>query len=656
MLKFLRKYQLILLAVGGSLLMVVFLLQPVLQQLTPDPRKEKIATIGETTITMGDQIVANSELEVLERFLPELIPLMGLDDEANRTAHWILLKHEAERLGVMGVQTDGADWIEELAMFLAQRDLIRLQQMGQQITNEFAQQYAEQALQALVIRRQTLLQANRSLASGGFDRVLSTARGVMRLRQLYNTAPQMSRQRAVEALVDTETRVLTDQVVLGADLMQNEVSEPTDAEIAAFFAEYRGNTPGNTDEDAGGNPFGFGYTLPARVKLEWLALDRVGVQAAVRADPVAVRRRWQRENPDGGDFDADRAAIEEQIRSETVDRVMTDADEVIRGEILAATRGLEKEGIYRVVPEGWNAPDLERIAQDVVSSIQERHGVRIPLPTVTRRTDAWQTPRDLQAVPGLGRAAFRVGNQVVPAAQIPLLVRGVGEESRVPVQVGLPIIDPPAEGADGSKYYITVLASREQSPPDSVDEIRAQVAGDLKAKRAYELLVSQLDAYREAAVSGGLEQVAALFPGEGDASRVTVKENIFVSRDRMQQATFESFPDPRADREPFREAVMAKAAGLDPLSAPDSLSGEDAIAAAAMPSARAVAIARIRAKRPPAVEDFRRLQSNVVAAEVRRMLNDAEGAADPLSFASLSDRLGYESLRAKNADDEDAAG
>jgi hypothetical protein len=369
-------------------------------------------------------------------------------------------------------------------------------------------------------------------------------------------------------------------------------------------------------------------------------------------DPVAVRRRWQRENPDGGDFDGARAALEAQIREETVDRILADADEVIRGDILSATRGMEKEGIYRSLPADWSVPDLEVIAQRVVSAVQERHGVRIPLPRVIRRTDAWQTPVDLQSLPGVGGAAFRVGNQILRVTDLPTLVRGVGEDTRVAVQVGLPVIDPPAAGQDGSRYYITVLEARGESPPDSVDEIRGRVVTDIRENRAFDLHAAQLEAYREAAVAGGLEAVASLFADRGGTTAPTVRENIFVARERVAGATFAAQPDPRADDAVLRDAVLEAGSGLDPLDEPDSLGGAEAIVAEALPASRSVVLARVRAKRPPSLEDFRRFQSGVVLSSVRRLVDEAEAGTSPLSFASLADRLGYESLR--NRGDEDA--
>lgn len=652
MLKFLRKYQLILLAVGGSLLMVVFLLQPVLGQLQPDPRKELVGRIGDQKVLMGEQMRASIELDILDRFVPEIGSIVGLDRGDDRVTHWMLLKHEAERLGVMGVQRDGADWMQEIAFGLAQRDLNQMRQMGQQVTEEQAAEYIEQAYQVLQIRKKSLMQSNQGLDEAAFNRVLSTARGVVRLQRLYDGAPELSKPRAVSSFAESGTRILTDQLVLGSALVASEVPEPTDDEIRAHFAAYRDTVPGNTDLENGGNEFGFGYLLPARIKMEWLALDRARIAESVVADPVAVRRRWQRENPDGGDFAADRGAIESVVREELVQKIMTDADEVIRGEILSQTRGLEKSGIYRTLPEDWTAPDLARIAQKVVDTIAEREGVRIPLPAVTRRTDAWLTPRDIQMIPGVGRAAFRVGNQFAGVVELPGMVRGVGEDTRVAVQVGMPVIDPPALSPDGSRYYITVLGARGESAPDSVDEIRELVVSDIKSLRGFRLLESQVDAYREAAATSGLGTVANLFGSSAGVTAPQVRENIFVAKGGLVQAMRTSRPDMRADQPAFRDAVLSRAADLNPLADADSMVGAQSIVVTPLPASRSIAMASIRAKRPALLDDFRLYQGAVVANEVRRMIIEAEDGAGPLTYDALKSRLNYVPVGRKADDAE----
>ncbi|MBZ0171720.1 MAG: hypothetical protein K8E66_05015, partial [Phycisphaerales bacterium] len=371
MLKFLRKYQLILLAVGGSLLMVVFLLQPVLNRLAPDPAKRTVATIGEDVkITLGDQVRANIELDMLGRFLPELFTLLGVEPQSkDKTAHWMLLKHEADRMGVMGVQQDGEDWIPELAygLVITQVELARRQ--GQRFTAEEVNEMIEAGTRGLQQRRESMMRGNRGLNEDVFNQIMSKARGVMRLRRLYDSAPRLSERHAVRALQELGLRVLTDQIVLGPELLLDGVAEPGEAELLAHLEQYKNTRAGNTDVETGGNEFGFGYLLPARIKLEWLVLDPRRIAEAVSPDPVLVRRRWQERNPDGGAFDEARAELENEIKDELVAQIANEADELIRGEILAAQRGFEKEGIYRKLPEDWAAPSYETIAQDIVAAV-----------------------------------------------------------------------------------------------------------------------------------------------------------------------------------------------------------------------------------------------------------------------------------------------
>lgn len=653
MLKFLRKYQLIVLAIGGSLLMVVFLLEPVLRQFTPDERKRVVATVGTDgqKLTRGDQVQANIELDLLTRFLPAIPFLLGIDQE-NRTAHWMLLKHEAERLGVMGVQQDGADWIPELAFGLVQEEIRRVQQMGQSVTNEEVNELLDMTINGLRERKNSLLLQSFGLTDAGFNEIMSKARGVSRLRRLYDGAPRLSEPEAVRAIEQMATRVLTDQVVLGPELLLADLTAPSEEQLSEHLALYKDNRPGDT----GGNEFGFGYLLPARVKLEWLVLEPRRIGEVVRPDPVAVRRRWQAQNPDGGSFSEDRARIENEILQERVSQIVNDADEIIRGEILSAIRGVEREGIYRSLPEDWTRPDLERIAQDVVDTVAERHGVRIPLPSVVRRTDRWLSPQELQQVPGVGRAVFRVGNRTVQVSQLPTLVRGIGQDTTVAVQVGLPIIDPVAQGADGTRFYITVIDARPESAPDGIDEIRDQLVRDVNSLRAFREHTDRLSEYHAAAVEGGLPAVVALFSPETGESPVQVRENIFVLKDGLVPATWMARPDPRADDEAFRDAVVNAAADLDPMAEPDSLAGELAYVAVPLPSSRSVAMARVRAKVPPTLEEYRRFEAGLVARETFEMVQDAQTEGHPLRFDRLAERLKYVELGAgeREAEPENA--
>ena len=233
------------------------------------------------------------------------------------------------------------------------------------------------------------------------------------------------------------------------------------------------------------------------------------------------------------------------------------------------------------------------------------------------------------------------------------MVRGVGEDTRVPVQPRVPIIDPPAVGADGSRYYITVLAARGESPPDDLDEIRDRLVEDMRRKRAFDILTGQVGAFREAAVSGGLDAVAAL--GAGSGVTPTVATDVLIGKELMAPTGI-SRPDPAANRPAFRAAVVEAGAVLDPLAEADTLGGPETVVVTPLPSSQSVAVAKIRAKRPPTLEDFQRMQAQRIVQGVRDRIAEAQDGVDPLGYTAMVGRLGYEVIGGGRDEDEDAAG
>src|SRR5690606_10817092 len=97
MLKFLRKYMKIILAVFGTILMILFLLPAGIDSYGQSARIETIGTIGDEEITTIDRQNAKGEIDLVSSFLGGRLPF-GLD-QSNGDLHWILLLREAERQG-----------------------------------------------------------------------------------------------------------------------------------------------------------------------------------------------------------------------------------------------------------------------------------------------------------------------------------------------------------------------------------------------------------------------------------------------------------------------------------------------------------------------------------------------------------------------------
>ena len=523
MLKFLRKYNLVIMVIGGSLLMVVFLLQPILTRLAPDPGKRKVATVGDgAVITRADLGAASNDIAILNRFMPFLVSGMNLDPD-NKDDHYLLLLHEAERSGLVGEPGDGLDWIPELAIEAA-RGVVAEPYIRQgyppAIVNQFLnspaqlQQISETAAQLQPRLLENRISIARGMGRGAtedrVDRALANARGITRLRARYRSALRLSDRVAIaEASKDMDSAV-ADIITLPADLFEDDIPEPTQEQLQAHFDEFAAEIPGSGE-------MGFGYRQPPSIKLAWLTLDPAAFAQAIQLDPVEVRKRYAQDRDRyPGEFSEEREAIESEMRQAMVESVMVEADGIVRREVLAATRRLEDDDQgYKVLPENWadTRPRLTQIATTVADELTESQGYRVPLPEVTVRNAEWLTSRDLSQLMPIGRAGIRVGAQPVRVYELPAIVREneTGFESPLKAQVGLPLVEFPGVDAAGRRFYFTVLDARPESPPDALDDVREQVLADVREKLAYERLLAERDNLVELAQSDGLGAIEALF-------------------------------------------------------------------------------------------------------------------------------------------------
>ncbi len=102
---------------------------------------------------------------------------------------------------------------------------------------------------------------------------------VMLSANRYSDFTKISRPLADFFVAQAQQEVTLDVVVFDADTYLGNVPAPADDEITKQFERYRDVIAGNhTDE----NPFGFGYRLPDRVKLQYLAIERADVEASIR--------------------------------------------------------------------------------------------------------------------------------------------------------------------------------------------------------------------------------------------------------------------------------------------------------------------------------------------------------------------------------------
>lgn len=669
MLKFIRKYQLIILAIGGSLLMVVFLLEPVITSFQRSANNRTVARFADgTTIGAMDRARASDELQLARAiapmvFAPRTQGGLGLtandSDGIDPAYHWLMLSRLVEDAGLDGGASDGQALVD-ISAELTARQFVQQNMMAVFQGAISQEELLDQAQQVTEIvrsnaRREVQALASRTRGATPEDiwRSLAKFQGAYRLNQLYLTAPAYSPEGARAGVAEISDAVAMDAALIPGSMLAHTIPDPTEAELRAFFESRAGLEP-SEDE------YGIGYAQPARVQIAWLQLDRSRFLAAVPTDRVELRKIWERDSqrPEAerqfpGDFASERSRIEEQYRSERADRLMVEADQIIRGKVLGATRQLEKDGDVIVLPEDWatTRPAFSEIAEAIVTEFAQRD-ITIATPTIEQLDSRWLSATDLSQLPTVGRSFFRAGARATLVSQLPELIDDRGRIDAIGFQVGVPQVDPAAQDDAGNRYYLLVTDDLPAGPARSIDDAgRARVIEDYKSVRGYENLLMIQDILTDAAestegVSAAVDVAAGGTLPEG-VQRPGVYPNIRVSQMRIDQGPIARSVDQRLNQPAFREAAVALLDDIDPLAGPEWFEDDPIALTVALPKQRSIAIARVIAPRPLTQEDFlsrfRQSLTTLNGMGLRDAIESTD-ATDPFSYDGLLERFGLDIL------------
>jgi hypothetical protein len=654
MIKWLRKYNTYILVIGGCLLMVSFLVGTTLQDLVSRGIiGGKVMRVDGRKITA--EIYSKAQVEhaalvaLLDRATNSRAPGARILQElggGENTDHWVMLVHEAEKGGFVGGVEDGLGFVPTLSKFIAQTAGAALGMPQEQIDQTASIFEQNMAAGMPFVRSDTRMTEEQ------MGRALARLHGIMRMRAALITAPRYGQQRLVLGVKRIVDSADVDLVVIPAERELAGIPEPDPAALAAHFERFKGVKKGEGE-------FGIGYTLPPRVKLEWLTIERRGVGELVSVDPVRVQEAFLRrfptgKPPEGTSADDARASIEREVRTAETDRLMKSIDEAVRAEIGRGISRLERDNEYRFLPPDWatTRPRMEQIAGSVVARVNEQTGLRIPTPRVGVRTDRWQERADLEAIPGIGQAVLRRAGLVDGFADLVLNVRELTASNRndTLLQVGVPMTEALVDAA-GNRYYLTVVDARKESPADTLDEVRTEASLNARRLIAYERLKGQLEALRSRAVAEGLEALTR--PVEGAAASAALRvEKATISRGGVSSMMPEAS---KIDDENFRNAVKDAAEKLDPLSDIKAQPAEGRTVASAIDRSLRVAIAQITAVKPLTEEQFRAFQMGMTSRLARDELRPATPEDDPFSLKSMEERLSVEYLDGRRPASERAA-
>jgi hypothetical protein len=644
MLKKLRKYQRVTMVAFGVLLLLTWLAGPAVERLGKAAGNRKYATIDGEAIYSLDQLNASREA----RAFGELGRRIGFFNvlEDREALQWLLLRHEAKAGGFIAESENGPEMLDRLAPTLASEVIgsaIRRVESGQggqsdfQLYIKYKQAKREEQTQMVEqlagdIKRMTLDElGGSSLNSEEAKTALARFFGVRRMQWMYEQAPRVSDRAAIAEAKGLSEGAFVDYVTIPASAAAASVPDPDDAALLAQFEKYKAVKPGEGE-------YGIGYFLGPRVKLEYLKLDRKAIEAAVPLDPVEVRKHWsQSRDTYKGDFAAERARVEQDIKREAVDRVMGAASGAFQREVQKQTRKLETQGRFKVLPQDWETarPRLAAIAPVLVEQVRLETGLTMPVPEVVVSDSGWSDRAALEQLKGIGTSMLRQGGITAGFGDVVFWAKELEGRGPVAVQAGVPVPDA-LQDYTGDRFYFNILAVRQESAPDSMGEIREQVLKDSKAIRAFDRLKARADEFRtRAQQADGLSAIAAEFPttpapDPAKPGETPKPEPLPVQKD--VKVTGAPARDPVLT-EDVRKAVVEAARQIDPLTPLSEIPGDKAALAMPVPARLSLVVAKITRPAPLTIDEYR--QNDAGYAARRRMQELQAVNADPFSLESL---------------------
>ncbi len=621
MLKFLRQYNQWILAVGGTLLLITFLMPNAIQRCGRDqgPSKTAFANLADGAVYTGaDQFEAQQELAVLEPMRDQFITGLGADRSPE---HWWLLVREAKAAGLIDSTSSGQSEVERIA---ASQKISVPQLMSLLMSNTNSEG-----------KQETVYRALANLA------------GVRRLVVLASNVDRLSDRRFKNEIARSMLGVSADMVVLDAKSNAAITFAPvTETELEAQFTAFASTAKGVGDK-------GFGYRLPNRVKLEWVMIPKASIESSIATSPqLSTLELKKRFAADPAIYGADAsqspafATYEATVRQRTKDELiklrMDEVAKFIADESALSLRTLKRAGAYYELPADWSTkmPSMQELALVVAKEYA------IDLPVYQTSGADFISPTDVALIPGLGRASTSKFGTAVRTDALAAAVKEFGADTAsAPFQTAL--MSPAMTAESGDLYFFRVTESDASRAPASLADVRADVLKDLESVRRYEWLTANQASLVADAVATGMAPLATKY-GTAVEFAAQVRE---ANPQFVQYGVRLPSPLPiigtNADA---LQRIVDEAIKL-PLTAPTSgVDVADRTFAVDLPNQLTVLVVQITDLAPLSAEEFAAMSSSPQLAGIAR---DPATAVDPrelFSLKSLTERAGFASVRGSDLD------
>jgi hypothetical protein len=626
MLKFLRLYQGWILAVFGTMLLVVFLLPQALQGLFQASAVAggDWATVGEgETVTYGDLQRVQGELRILELLQNQIVAGLGADADP---AYWFLLSREAEQAGLVGGTGTGEDMLAAMSQQLATQ--------GSTVTET-----------DLLVR---------FMGSSGFsDRqaleTLAKVQGVNQLAIRFQTAARYSDERLRQAAAELALAVDADLVIIDAKADESG-DTPDEAALDAQFQAHKSEKPGEGKS-------GFGYKLPNRAKLEWITVNKDDVKAGIDAntnlDPIEMRKEFMRNPTAFGaatvettkpKFTDYQDAVRESMLRDLLLKRMDEIEKFLSDQTHLPRRGIERVGVTYVLPEDW--PERRANFAELASALGEEFQTGTP-----ESSDSGELleATEIDAIPGLGVSrSGKFGRQPTRASEYVMAAAEFSPESTIPAQAG--IAGPVFKDGIGNLYMFRIIETDPAREATSVDEVRDAVTKDAKALARFKKLESERGDLESKAIEYGLQPIAETF-------NTTVK---FVANIAKANPEFLQYGIKSPTRitglttpQDVVDAIVAHASQLDYTVPASDLPTADRTFLVSDEENLALVAVQITAIDPLTKESWTELASSSGMLRVLATDETAIDFTESFSFDALAARHNFKPVRTTPGDDPD---
>lgn len=534
-----RKYNKRILAVLGVFLMVSFLIGSFLPGGSGGRGANPVrAKAGDTDLRLNDFLRAAAEWEVLTRQIIINVPISA--QGTRRTfgipvATWELAARgqamDASALGwIIQITGQVPPSLEMAAQVVSQITpeaylllLTEARRMGVAVGEDRYREVMSKLPRAPTEQRQELWQEavyNYLLVLEAFNRIADTVKVTqpMRVHEIAARFQEISVKLAEFPL----------------DRFIERVDPPTTQQVQEHFLAYADKAP---DPDA--PSLSFGYRVPDRVKVQFIAIPRAAVRQQVTVKDTDVFR-FYRDNmrlfpatppatqpttgpatqlaatspataPTTRPFAEVAAEIRNRLIDEETNRRMADIERLLsstlRTDYTAWRAEVAKQGPASgptTTPSSLSEPyDTYEYLQKLSALVQQKHNI---LPTAANLS-SFMSASDLQAIIGLGDAFGRMRDGLVRFSDYatnwvrPLMseqqqarARELGIEALSLWEPAIPMTD-----NSGNLYLFRITDVSPAHAPASVELVRAQVEKDLRLKAAHEKALAAANALVESA-------------------------------------------------------------------------------------------------------------------------------------------------------------